>query len=61
MSFQEIVNTRNDFNLAYLRMIIRYKRYTHGLDHIPMEARLADRVEYPKGLDVTFDGIILQA
>lgn len=60
MSYQEIIDRRNEFGLGYLRMIIRYKRCVRGLDCIPTEGRLADRVEYPKGLDVTFDGVVLQ-
>ena len=60
MSFQKIIDHGEAFGLGYRRMIIRYKRCIHGLDHIPSEGRLADRVEYPKSLDAEFDGIILQ-
>ncbi len=56
----KIVDRGKEFSLAYRRMIIRYKRCIHGLNHIPSEARLSDIVEYPKGLDLEFEGIILQ-
>lgn len=60
MSFQEIMNRGEEFGLAYRRMILHYKRCVHGLSCTPIEARLSDRVEYPKGLDLEFEGILLQ-
>lgn len=60
MDFQEMLDRRNEFSLGYARMIARYRRCIQGLDKIPYEGRLSDTVEYPKGLDVEFEGIILQ-
>jgi len=51
MSFEEIVEKKDEFWTGYLRMILRYKRCILGIDKIPYEGRLSDVVEFPLELD----------
>lgn len=60
MSFQEIIDKRDEFEIGYIRMIIMHRRCRHGLDTPVVERRLVDKIEYPKGLDLEFDGVLLQ-
>lgn len=46
MSFDEIIQRREEFGLAYLRMILMSKRIQDGFDKAPKEAKLSDVVEY---------------
>lgn len=46
MSFDEIVSRKNEFGLAYFRMILMFMRIKDGFEKTPKEARLSDIVEY---------------
>ncbi len=60
MSLQKIIERRNEFGIAYIRMLIAYSRCKHGLDNRPVEFVLFNRIEYPHGLDIEFEGVLLQ-
>ena len=46
MSLENILSRREEFGLAYIRMIIMAMRIKNGYEKIPKEARLSDTVEY---------------
>lgn len=52
MSFEEIVERREEFGLGYLHLILQYMRCMDGLDPIPFYGRLSTPVKYePWGLE----------
>ena len=52
MVFEEIIERRDEFGLAYLHLILQYMRCIDGLDPIPFEGRLSTPVKYePWGLE----------
>ncbi|MBI2086691.1 MAG: NUDIX hydrolase [Candidatus Zambryskibacteria bacterium] len=60
MSFEEVIEIGEDgFRTAYLRMILRWKRCQLGIDKIPYEGRLSDRVEFPRHLIGNYSDIVL--
>ena len=60
MSFAEIIEQREQFGLAYIRMIIRYMRCSQGVDPIPYEGRLSDEVEFLKNMDAKYGNVVLK-
>jgi len=50
MGLDDIIQRKEEFRLAYLRMILRYARCMQGLDQMPYQGRLSDTVEYFHGL-----------
>lgn len=46
MSIESIIEKREDFGLAYLRMIVYFSKFKSGLLKSPIEKRLAEQVEY---------------
>lgn len=52
MNFEEILKLAevDEFRTGYLRMILRWKRCRLGIDKIPYEGRLSDKVEFPRHL-----------
>ena len=59
MSFPEILESREKFGLAYIRMIIRYMRCIQDIDSVPFEGRLSDPVEYPRNLYGEYRNLVL--
>jgi len=60
MSLDEIINMgEEEFRTAYLRMILRWKRCRLGIDRIPYEGRLSDRVEFPRNLEGKYSDLFL--
>lgn len=52
MVFEEIIERREEFGLAYLHLILQYMRCIDGLDPIPFDGRLSTPVKYePWGLE----------
>ena len=48
MSLKDIRRRNDEFGLGYGRMIMRWLRCINGIDPIPFEGRLSDKVEYLK-------------
>ncbi len=45
-TIDEIMGNRDDFGLAYIRMIIAFLRVRDKLDKAPIERRLSDKIDY---------------
>ena len=60
MTFEEILEMgEGAFRTAYLRMILRWKRCQLGIDTIPYEGRLSDKVEFPRHFKGNYSDVIL--
>jgi ADP-ribose pyrophosphatase YjhB (NUDIX family) len=59
MSFREILDSKEKFGLAYIRMITHYMRCIKGIDLIPFEGRLCDPVDYPKDSNEDYRNLVL--
>lgn len=46
MSFDEIMERKDEFGTGYLRAIVWWKRRKDGIDTEPVEKRLSDKVDY---------------
>ena len=58
MSFEQIIERREEFGLGYIRMILRYMRCRQGIDPIPYEGRLSDPVDYTKDLVAKYHDLV---
>lgn len=45
VSFEEILASREEFNIAYVRLILHYMRWAAGLTSVSFTARLAEKIE----------------